>query len=234
MKVIMPKSKLSDFAIIEFDGHQDVLDYLATYPEEFESYSGSHCDLSPTNFHPWSWNETIQFMQTGWPEGVADVNILAESIRTRIDENVDQYNISFDVTGDFIDMGRFVDGTPECCGLITLEPMPQESINIVVNIGANAGVSAESMKTRGGALVALIDNLQKKYFVNLQLVNNTERDNQGHEYNTRLIFNVNMQNEYSRDLLAFYLSNICMLRRVCFAIREMFMNADEDHSHHIY
>ena len=222
----------------EFEDHQDVVNFIDTYPNGKWHNASSHQAESGTRFHKYTWEDTLEHFKSGWIEGVAEVDKLAESIKTKLTENIDQYTVSYDVTGDFIDMGRYVDGTPECMGYVDLIPQPMESLSIVINIGARASVNVEDIYRRGAAITSLIDELQKQFFITVKLVQYSA-DCAGKPKNFKQVFNLNMKNEYSRDLLAFYVAHPGMMRRICFAIKEMhfdsqvFCSSNYGYSHNI-
>ena len=225
--MIVKKDDDKDLAIIEFESHDDLLDYISRYPKG-KWYGCSSQDPKDYSFCEFSWDETLEHLRSGWKEGIAEIDKMTESIKTRLDREVDTWNVSHDVTGDFIDMGRFVDGTPECMGYIELIPQPMETLDIVVNIGARAGVASETIQTRGAAITSLIDELQKDYFINIKFVSYAKK-NIDMDSNIQITLNLNMQNEYSRDLLAFYTAHTGMLRKVIFGLREMYFGSLERH-----
>ena len=222
----MKKSKHGEYTRFEFYNHHEILDYVMQN-EQPEPYSKA---AMSDRYCPYTWDETIENLKTGWPEGVGRMSEIAEKFKTRIAEDK-AYSINHDVTGDFLDIGRYMTGEPECFGCIIEEPRPTETLDITVEVGQPSANDSANIYNRGAAITALIDELQKQYFVNLKLIVKTEdsgfmNPETYENEKMELIFYIDTQNEYSRDLLAFYLSNSAFLRRIIWSIFETYFKQD--------
>ncbi|OYN81761.1 DUF7192 family protein [Mycolicibacterium sphagni] len=69
---------------------------------------------------------------------------------------------TYDVTGSYVDMGRFLDGTPECMVDSVFEDKPKTTpvVTIVSNVNASGGIDKEELETRGRLVVALIKAIE--------------------------------------------------------------------------
>jgi len=220
----MEKSKNGKYTRLEFKNCQDIQGYLAKH---YLDDSVSHRDRTGT-FCNYTWTEATRYLRSGWTEGIARVDEISTSLKSTITEDAETYNIQYDVTGDYIDMGRYMTGEPECFGSVTTEPMPMENLNITIDTCFSASVRQDCIYNRGAAITTIVDELQKKYFITLKLVArlgaNERMLTNGKKDPLEIVFNIDMKNEYSRDLLAFYTANSAFFRRICFAIMEIYFN----------
>lgn len=68
--------------------------------------------------------------------------------------------LSYDVEGDFIDIGRYVEGVPEVFGSLRGGVGRNRRVRILVDIGNSAGLSEGSIRYRGERIIRLIDALE--------------------------------------------------------------------------
>jgi len=198
---------------VEFSSASEILGYVAGVGRSNHSVSRG-CDSS---FNPFTWKESVEMLKGGWPEGVKEIAFNTDKINDAIDE-ASGYGIEYDTSGDYIDIGAFLEGTPECFGKVVTAEGPKETVKIVVAVTAAHYVDQELIRNRGAAICALVDQLRKTHFVSLDVVINV---NGCMRHDIRTTFHLDMENGYSRDLLAFYIANPAMLRRIWFAIVEV-------------
>lgn len=77
-------------------------------------------------------------------------------------ENVGN-QVEFDVTGDYIDMGRFLDGEPECWGHNVMGNPQGLFATILINVSVSAYVDASVLNHRASRVVRLIDWLENQH-----------------------------------------------------------------------
>lgn len=106
--------------------------------------------------------DAVRLARDGWPEGRKAVSEITERLNNLIGESLLKPDVFFDVAGDFVEMGRFVTGEPECMGQFTETEMPHQGriVRVVYNYATSCDITAESMVKRGAATVALIDALE--------------------------------------------------------------------------
>ena len=204
---------------IEFDSIDDVVEHLRSdlrpkgYSVEYDNQS----------FCKYSWDEAMNFLENGWIEGISKMDAVMHDIEGQ-GEGFETY-IKYDVTGDFLNVGRFMAGEPECCGQFKKRKTKTGDINLMVNISAHAHVNQETMINRGAAIQSLVDNLMDTHFVNLQFVEHTRDICEFKEFT--IIINCDTRNFYSREAIAFMTGNPAFLRRICFAIDEIHCKKDK-------
>jgi len=193
----------------------EIADILDTIPAENHSRS-----YDEQYFCPFSFDDTLYALRHGWREGTCEIHAITEKIQTDSRLALDGYAIEYDVTGDFLDMGAYLEGTPECMGSIIPRHIIKDSITIVVNASASFRVSEKIIRTRGAAITALIERLQDEYDVNLVVgINIDAIPNDGRAM--EISWQIDLQNEFSRDLVAFAVAHPGFLRRVFFALVEV-------------
>src|SRR3989337_2262292 len=121
---------------VVFDNVQNMIDYIKDTPE------GNNSRKTRPEFVKHSWDETLEMLQTGWGEGIKEVDIKASQTIDTLKQD-DKITYNFDVTGEFIDIGLYVTGTPECFlqseSIQTDKPVKK----IVVNLTASYKVDQE-------------------------------------------------------------------------------------------
>jgi hypothetical protein len=69
---------------------------------------------------------------------------------------------TYDVAGSYVDMGRFIEGTPECMVdyLFDTTPVINPVVKIASNVNASGGVPKSELEKRGKLVVALIKAIE--------------------------------------------------------------------------
>jgi len=112
-----------------------------------------------------SFNEAVKLALTGWEEGVEKVLKIRDKLEADIRGQIPISRLEFDVSGDFIDMGRYLTGEPENFGFDEDTEFRRDSpigkvIHIVVNIGASSTLDPKVIIARGATIAALISLLE--------------------------------------------------------------------------
>lgn len=104
----------------------------------------------------------LKLARDGWPEGRKTISEISEKLDSLVGETIRKADIQWEVTGDFVDIGRYLTGEPECMGQFTEIELPSTGkiVRVMVNLSASAGIDSHDMVKRGAAAVALIDALE--------------------------------------------------------------------------
>lgn len=170
-----------------------------------------------------TYDEAVQLMQHGWPEGAARVS----KVRSRLDRAVDSLlaarvqQMAFAVEGEWVDVGRLAMGDPECCGYWddNGEDKPKKIIKIVANICVSCGVSTEAMYARGAACVAAVDLLETLGY-RVELWAGVGCDRGDERLDSQVLLKDSGQ-PVDTDRLAYVLCHPAFFRRVYFAHMEL-------------
>lgn len=84
-----------------------------------------------------------------------------EAIKLTAEESVGK-EVRFDVVGDYIDIGRFLDGEPECFGVAHQGNPSGLYTTIIMNLSAVAHVTAEAMNHRQARILRLVDWMESQ------------------------------------------------------------------------
>jgi len=107
--------------------------------------------------------EALELARKGWHEGAKKVEQMSIMFTEEILRVVELPMIRFDVTGDQLDVGRFVNGEPE--DFMYFEEVERKEtpkiIHIIMNISTSGSVSGNTMIVKGSAVVALVNALEK-------------------------------------------------------------------------
>jgi len=177
----------------------------------------------------WSGTETFEdamrLARDGWPEGLARVKDMAESIWNVIGQQMPRVDIQYDVAGAFADVDRFLTGEPEDM----IQFVEDENVlgrgkvvKVWVNMSASAGVSTRTIFCRGAAVVALVDALEKlgyscEIIVSAASSPGWNGDREVLQYDVCLR---KAGDPLDLDRLAFALANSAWLRRLVFSAKE--------------
>jgi hypothetical protein len=106
-------------------------------------------------------DEARQLGLFGWPEGRAIIERLKAQIDQRLGLQNRQYVPVHEVSGAYVDVGRYCEGVPECMLTFEESESPQAGfVSIHVSTGVNACVTTEEIQVHGAAVGALVDALE--------------------------------------------------------------------------
>ena len=66
-------------------------------------------------------------------------------------------DVRFDVTGDYIDIGRFLEGDPECFGVAVNGNPSSLAVNVIYNINAVSYVTEEALNLKQSKILEVVD-----------------------------------------------------------------------------
>lgn len=202
--------------IVTFESVNDILEYIKDTPE------GNNSRREREDFVSHSWDQMLTMLKTGWSEGIKEVDIKSHEILNSLKQDtLTVYN--YDVHGEFLDIGTYLTGNPEC--FLQAEPMATDKPikKITVNLTASHQVNQQTLINRGAGIMGMIDTFYNQYFIDLTFVIKT-RNCQG--YDITMLFNANLKQGYDRDMIAFISCSPAMLRRVYFAVCEKITGLD--------
>lgn len=139
-----------------FDGIDTLLDYVAKHmPEPQRGGSSAKGDSGRFNAFD-SYEEAMETFRLK-PEKVVEFDPTEISIRDDAEAGND---VEYDVTGDFIDMGRYMEGIPEVMGSMHNGNARNRRVNILVNLNQVARMGHEAITHRGERVLRLVDALE--------------------------------------------------------------------------
>lgn len=148
---------LKEGAIVTlFDGVDTALDFITTNMKE-PKHSGSSTSNDDPEFNAFgSYDEAMQTFRHK-PEEVVKFDATEMSIKDVAESGTE---VDYDLTGDYIDMGRYMEGIPETFGTMHTGNARNRRANIIINLTHSAGVSHHDIKHRGERVLRLIDALE--------------------------------------------------------------------------
>jgi hypothetical protein len=166
-------------------------------------------------------NGAVELSRSGWAEGVTDILAAARKIETVLGESIGQ-GFTHDVCGFSIDMGEYMTGNPECW--FETSPMGgRRVIRLTVSCSYSSFVEAQQIRNRGGAIVALIDLLQRdpNNVIELIAVSATDCVTRAYDDWSNQQINVPLgTSPIDINSAAYVLAHPSFLRRICFALKE--------------
>jgi hypothetical protein len=197
----------------EFNGTMELFDAIKDTP------AGNHSrGYMSKHFCPYSWEEATEGLIRGWREGVGEIHAITSKIQSMEGIQAGGAAIDFDVTGDFIDMGQYMEGVPECMGHLVPNEIVKDEVTILVSASIAGGVDSKTIHTRGAVITALIEKLMETHHVNLLFGFRSHKHAGARDIEMTL--KVDLQNEFSRDVIAFCSAHSGFLRRCLFSLME--------------
>lgn len=172
------------------------------------------------------WKGACKLATTGWVEKANAAERIAEPIVEKLTSRIQRAEYYNDVTGDSIDVARFISGYPDCMQAVrytTVEGSGNKIIHIVYNSAASGGISADSLFNRGVAVVALIHLLELAgYRCQVDIVISVgERGDQS--WNSLIFVPIKSADDtVSLPFLMYALAHPAAFRRLWFSIAEQF------------
>lgn len=139
-----------------FDGVDNALDYLTKHmPDAKRSRSSS--DEGDGDFNAFDSYEQAMTTFRSKPESVVKFDVAELRIK---DDHEAGSRVDYDVTGDYIDMGRYMEGIPESVGTMHNGNARNRRMNVTININQWYGISHSVITKRGERILRLIDGLE--------------------------------------------------------------------------
>jgi hypothetical protein len=163
------------------------------------------------------WHGALELARHGWPAGLAQVSELSGNVSASSGAAFGRV-LEYDVAGDWIDVGRYVEGVPDCAVAVRRRPVVSRVVKIVANITCAGQIPADWVLRRGAAIIELVDLLENSG-VRCELWACVASVRKFHAS----YFNIKLKaadDGLDRDRLAFWLCHAAAGRRIGFALRE--------------
>lgn len=153
----MPLPYLKETALVaQFDGVDTCLDFVTKNMPD-PKREGSSTDRGRGSFNAFaSYDEAITTFRSN-PESV--VRFDPSELRIK-DESEAGSTVDYDVTGDYIDMGRFMEGIPESVGTMHSGNARNRRVNLTINLNQWWGMEHETITHWGERILRLVDALE--------------------------------------------------------------------------
>ena len=150
-------SYLKQGAIVTlFDGVDVALDYVTKHMPNAKR-SGSSADTGRGSFQSFeTYEEAVDTFRHK-----ADTLVKFDPAEMAIkDESEAGNNVEYDVTGSYIDMGRYMEGIPESVGTMHSGNARNRRVTVMVNIGNARFVSNDDINHKSERIIRLVDALE--------------------------------------------------------------------------
>jgi hypothetical protein len=166
-----------------------------------------------------TFDDVLKFARRGWPEGAAHAKRLLSQFT--LPPLIETHSATFhDVTGAYVDVGQYVQGTPECMVNFTPDTRPIRFVKIIVSAVYSGSFTTDKAINRGVTIAAVIDALESRGIrCDVELVTALS----GHD-NGKLFIHLPLkvsENPLNLDTLTFAIAHPAYLRRLIFAIMEI-------------
>lgn len=145
-----------DTLVTLFDGVDNMLEYvLKEMPKPKHSKSSSATGRTRFNTFE-SYEEAMETFRSR-PENITDFD--PAEIRVKDFGEVGN-EVEYDVTGDFIDIGRYMEGIPEVMGNMKNGNARNRRANVLISLNFAAGIDKSVIKHRAERVLRLVDALE--------------------------------------------------------------------------
>lgn len=181
---------------------------------------GALSSLKEHSTQEWDLNTTFEratkLAEFGWEEKAGELDNYMSTI-TRLTDG--GWSTEWDVAGECVDIGAYLDGEPEC--MLNFNVPTIRCVNLLVNICARGSADAQFLFNRGVAIASAVYALQASgVSVSLQVgewVTGSESEQTTHHTSIE----INQFNQYIDPArLAFWLAHPAALRRCIFRYNE--------------
>lgn len=203
-----------------------LLDFMRKHKENMpNAHSIKYKDKE---YCPATYDETIDLLTFGDAANSTIIDMKVDALSGNSDGKRTTLQNSY--TGSKLNIGRYVNGYPQCMMKVKKKEIERGELNILVDITCNASISTESIQNRGAAILSAIDKLRDKYFIKLTVIsfiqNSTFFQFPKPYTHSDTRVTIDTKNSYSRSLCAFFLVNPAFLRRCILAKIEDICNDD--------
>jgi hypothetical protein len=208
--------------ISKFDSLREFIDYADGNPTD--NRSSSETDDTQFTGGTHSLREAVGMARNGWDAVRPDVDKMLATIKDSFGERFAKVNrTKVGIAGGAVHMGRYLAGRPD--HMVGFHRMPStrhgKVVRLLVDYGANSGVSAENMRKRGCTLTVLVDALAT-LGLSVELWTETTVT-MGNKSHTTLIKLHDSREPLDINDMMFALAHPSMLRRLTFSVRERAM-----------
>lgn len=139
-----------------FDGVDVMLDFIEKNMSRPKQV-GSSDEPKQSGFHQFSSFQEAMSTFRSKPESITSFNQTELDIRDVAEAGTD---VDYDVTGDYIDMGRYMEGIPESVGTMRSGKSRNRRVNITIQLNQGAWVSSDDINHRSERTLRLVDGLE--------------------------------------------------------------------------
>jgi len=216
----MESTRTGKVVKISFDGTLDIMRYIEGGSKEATSQT-----FNDDSFCKYSWSDSIDSFSRGWTES-EKIKINADAINMMGD--FVGSSTEYGVTGDFLDVGTYLSGVPECWGNMVEEPKAMKKARILIDITTNSRTPGRYIENRGSAVIAMIDSLRNSgHYLEITIAIKSRNISYADNISIEIATTFETDNSYSRDALAYYVAHPGMLRRVGMAVMEKYTGKDD-------
>jgi hypothetical protein len=179
-------------------------------------------------YHTKSFDEAKSLLRNGWDEGTQRLADLRSSLTDILDRAIGVKRCSgvgYDVAaGEWLDVGRYLSGEPECFGITTEgTELSQKIVKVRLNLSASGACTSDEFFSRGAIAIGLIDALESLgHRVEFQIgtcSTSTSDDDEGRIYEFVAVAK-EAEQPLDVDRLAFLCCHPAALRRYTFSVYE--------------
>ena len=212
----MKQYMLDSVWVERYESLSEALEHAGSNPSPRSSDDGNENWAGCKNL-----KDAVETGTRGYTDIRPDIDVLVRQIDSQVNLALGEVFVTkYNYSGDSVDMGRYIQGDPEC--MIDYEEVAATRmgrvVRILINGSFSCGVRAETIRQRGAMVVALCE-VMSKIGVGLEvwLENSTASGSQVH---STLIKLHDSKERIDIDNLMFAIAHPSMLRRIGFSVME--------------
>lgn len=205
---------------IEFASLTELAEYASKAPKGHASMSTER----EHGEHQWTYGVlrpgAVQMAKSGWPDGAAKARALLDKLD--VPPIVDTHSATVnDVTGSYVDVGEYVQGTPECMVDFKPDTRPVRFVHVIVSGIFPWQLKGDNIMQRGVTIAAIVDALESRGIrCSVELLTRFgARYEPGHYVDVSVCIKDTTQ-PLNLDVLTFAVAHPATFRRLLFAVGE--------------
>ena len=210
-----------------FDSYEAFLDDVRQVPQ-VKGISSRDVGRAE-HFGTSTFDDAVSLAQAGWAEGAARVAEIRASLNEYVEASKSAacQQFAWDVTGDFVDVGRALSGEPEAFGSYNDYEVgrfgSQRVVRLYANLGVSGSVKSAAIFARGAVVLATVDLLESLGLrVELWAAKGTSRKNEGPAQHQVEVLVKAANQPVDVDRLAFVFCHNSSLRRLFWSHQERY------------
>ncbi len=212
--------------IHKFESFEKFIEQALVVPSRQDSSSSRQTREGKDPWHGTNtFEQAVEIARKGWPEGAAKALELRAEVESAVRDliNARSSSYTFDLVGEYVDIGRHLSGEPECFGTEVTDgsSVSRPVVKIVANLAASGSISPRSLFVRGAAIVAAIDILEALgRRVEVWVAHGSATRRGGGATHESHVLVKSADQPLDVDRLSFAVAHPACLRRLCFSVME--------------
>lgn len=211
-----------------YESMAEAVEAIEQLPRAADDPLGRSSQSGDSDWAGCTFDEAMEMAKWGWQVDRSEIDPEVEAVMEQVADRLnahlaDQFREVYDVSGGFVDVGRYLDGEPECMVEQWVDPdVKRGKVLKLLNMAtADAGISEKVLRERGRAVAVAVEVLHQLGF-NLEIWTGeaVKQMNGTNHVAVEMVKLKEAEDPLDWDALMFGIGHPGMLRRVIFGLNE--------------